>query len=76
MLSHIVRIVNQFERRHGVRPNLLHLNHEHLAHLHDGFSREFDIARIMAMLQMDLIIDDACTHPHVSRVETVHRHIA
>lgn len=66
MLSFIYRLVNDFEHNHGVRPNLLYLNQEHVSHLQDGFSEEFDLRRITEMLGMEIIIDKGVIHPHVA----------
>jgi hypothetical protein len=66
MLSFIYRLVNDFESTHDLRPNLLYLNEEHLQHLKDGFSKEYDLFRIMQTLGMEIIIDRGCVHPHVA----------
>jgi hypothetical protein len=76
MLSHIVRIVERFERKHGMRPNLLHMNRDQLAHLQAGFDKHVELQQVMKMLQMELIIDNECTHPHVSWVQMTRQNIA
>ncbi len=66
MLSFIYNLVSNFESSHGIRPNLLYLNEDHLHHLSDEFSEEYDLFQIMNMLQMEFIIDNETMHPHVA----------
>jgi hypothetical protein len=69
MLSFIVRLVQAFEREHGMRPNLLYLNDQHITHLKDGFSSDFDLNDIIRMLEMEIVVDDSIAHPHVAWVQ-------
>jgi len=41
MLSHILRQVQDFERRHGQRPNVVFVNEDHLAALQADYPRLF-----------------------------------
>jgi len=66
MLSFIYNLVSNFESSHGMRPNLLYINDNHLKHLQDEFSSEYDLFQIMDMLQMEFIIDNNAVHPHVA----------
>lgn len=76
MLSYIVQISERYEQSHGFKPNLLYLNKEHLQHLRDGFDESIEIPQIMNMLGMELILDNECTHPHVSWVQMTRQQLA
>lgn len=65
MLDYIYRIVTGFERQHGIRPNLLYINRQHLQHLKLSFDESLSMHQIMNLLSMELIIDPASVHPHV-----------
>ena len=66
MLSFIYNLVSNFESSHGLRPNLLYLNPLHLQYLTDGFAEDYDLFRIMDLLQMEIIVEDEAVHPHVA----------
>lgn len=65
MLGYIYRVVTGFEREHGIRPNLLYINQEHLQHLKSSFDESYSMCQIMSMLRMEVIIDPSSVHPHV-----------
>ena len=65
MLSFIYSLVNGFESSHGIRPNLLYLNENHLHRLIEQFDPEYDLFKIMDFLCMEIIIDKSLVHPHV-----------
>lgn len=65
MLAYIYRLVTSFEQEHGVHPNLLYINQDHLEHLKDAFDSRFTIYEIMSMLNMEVILDNSSVHPHV-----------
>ena len=65
MLGYLYRVVTGFEREHGMRPNLLYINQEHLQHLKDSFDERISISQIMNMLKMEVIVDQSSVHPHV-----------
>jgi hypothetical protein len=66
MLSFIYNLANNFESSHGMRPNLLYINPSHLQHLQAGFAADYDLFRIMSMLEMEFIIDNDIVHPRVA----------
>jgi len=66
MLSFIIRLAEEFQREHGMRPNLLYMNERHVAHLRDGFDERYDLSAIMNMLEMDILIDEGVVHPRVA----------
>ena len=65
MLDYLYRLVTSFEREHGMRPNLLYINPSHCEHLKASFDEKYSMSEIMEMLQMEVIIDSSCVHPHV-----------
>ena len=69
MLSYIVRLTTDFERDHGLRPNLLYLSQAHVQRLQDDFDPRFDLQTIMQMLRMEVLIDSTVAHPHVAWVQ-------
>ena len=66
MLSHIYRLIKNFEQQHGIHPNLLHLNRNHVGHLKGAFEDSYSLQQIMNMLDMELIIEEEIMHPHVA----------
>ena len=66
MLSFINRLVREFEREHGIKPNLLYLNRFHIEHLKAAFDENYSMNQIMEMLEMELIIENDISHPHVA----------
>ena len=65
MLSHIFRLIKDFEKEHGIHPNLLHLNKEHIEHLKSSFDNGYSLQQIMELLDMELVIEEEIMHPHV-----------
>jgi hypothetical protein len=65
MLSHIYRLIKNFEHEHGIHPNLLYLNRRHVEYLVSSFGDEYSLEHIMAMLEMELIIEEDNMHPNV-----------
>lgn len=64
MLSHIVRLITDFEHEHGIYPNLLYLNSHHIDHLKSCFAKEYSLHHIMRFLEMELIVEEDIMHPH------------
>lgn len=65
MLSYINQQASKFEESHGIQPNLLYLNEEHILYLRNDFSAQYDLDAIMNLLQMELVISNEIVHPHV-----------
>ena len=65
MLSFILRLTHDFEQEHGIYPNLLYMNRFHAEHLKAAFDQNYTIAQILELLDMELIIQNDITHPHV-----------
>ena len=66
MLGYIYRLINGFEQEHGIQPNLLYLNRMHSDHLQSSFDESYSLGQIMAMLQMEMVIDPEIMHPRVA----------
>ena len=73
MLSHIARLIRDFELEHGMHPNLLYLNHVHREHLKSAFDERYNMGQIMQMLNMEMVIDAEIMHPHVAWTQAAHR---
>lgn len=73
MLSYIFRLVDHFQRQHGVEPNLLYLNDLHMLELRKAFAYGQTIQSIMGILRMEIIISSEITHPHVAWTQTAQR---
>ena len=73
MLGHIYRLVRGFEQEHGIHPNLIYLNLEHIEYLKAAFDARYSLQQIMSMLHMEMIIDHSIVHPHVAWTHTAQR---
>lgn len=65
MLSFILRLSLEFEQENGIYPNLLYLNRFHAERLKTAFEREYTMAQILEILDMELIINNDISHPRV-----------
>jgi len=66
MLGFIYRLMRDFERAHGVLPNVLYINPFHQKHLAAAFNADFSMQQITSLLHMEMIIDNDVMHPHVA----------
>jgi hypothetical protein len=73
MLSYIFRLIDHFQRQHGVEPNLLYLNELHMLELRKAFASGQTMQSITDLLGMELILSREITHPHVAWTQTAHR---
>ena len=73
MLSYIFRLIDHFQRQHGVEPNLLYLNELHMQELIKAFASRQTLQSITDLLGMELIISRDITHPHVAWTQTAQR---
>jgi hypothetical protein len=73
MLSYIYRLIRDFEREHGIHPNLLYLNQAHAMHLQQGLDERLTSRSIRDLLQLELIIDQDIVHPHVAWTQSAQR---
>lgn len=68
MLSYIYRLVRDFEKDHGSRPNLVYLNSQHFTILKGQLAKYVGMDRLVTLLGMEIILSDEATHPHVASV--------
>ena len=73
MLSYIFRLIDHFQRQHGVEPNLLYLNELHMLELRKALAAGQTIQSITDFLGMELIINREITHPHVAWTQSAQR---
>ena len=71
MLSYLFRLIDQFQRQHGVEPNLLYVNELHMAELKKAVAygqntQSISEQSISEFLKMEFIISREITHPHVA----------
>ncbi len=66
MLRYIQRQADAYAIRHGVRPNVVYVNHQHwqaLFQLDTGMSCRADI--VQEVLALHVILQDELTHPRI-----------
>ncbi|MFQ5644589.1 MAG: hypothetical protein ACE5FQ_12970 [Thiogranum sp.] len=66
MLSQLYRIARDFERSHGVAPNLLYLNYQHFEQLRSALPGLRDNAELLHKLGLQLILQRDRVHPGVA----------
>lgn len=75
MLSHIVTLVNNYERRHGVRPNVVYMNETHYGYLREELPFVRDHNDVVAILGVDIALSDDALNPHAATVRFAAEHI-
>ena len=65
MISFLYRIVSQFEREHGYRPNLIYLHPVHFSALSNDLASIHGLGELVRFLGMEIIVDSEIVHPHV-----------
>jgi hypothetical protein len=65
MLSFIYRLARDFEKEHGIYPNLLYLSPIHLQFLREQLDNEAQLDNIVKRLGMEIMITGEVIHPHV-----------
>jgi hypothetical protein len=73
MLDFIYRLIREFEREHGILPNLLYLNRFHAEHLKSAFDENFSMPQIRNVLGMEMVIESDIIHPRVAWTQVAHR---
>ncbi len=68
MLSHIVTLVNSYERSHGVRPNVVYLNETHYGYLREELPGVRDHFDVVTILGVDIALSDEVINPQVATV--------
>ncbi|OOZ42007.1 hypothetical protein BOW53_01325 [Solemya pervernicosa gill symbiont] len=62
----IYRLANQFEQKHGVRPNLLYLSPQHLERLKSECPEVVDQNTLYHFFKIELVVGRDVIHPHVA----------
>ena len=65
MLSFIYRLIRDFEKEHGIHPNLLYLNPTHLKFLREQLDNDAQLDDIVKLLDMEIMVTGDVIHPHV-----------
>ena len=65
MLSFIYRLVRDFEKEHGIHPNLLYLNPTQMQFLREQLDNEVQLENIVSLLDMEIMVTTEVIHPHV-----------
>lgn len=73
MLNFIYRLVREFEREHGIQPNLLYLNRFHAEHLKLAFDESLTMPQIRKILGMEMVVENDIMHPRVAWTQVAHR---
>ena len=68
MLSHIVSLVSKYEDRHGLRPNVIYMNETHYGYLREELPGVRDHNDVVAILGVDIALNDEAMHPQVATV--------
>lgn len=68
MLSHIVKLVNGYERDHGTRPNVVIMNETHYNCLREELPGVHDHDSVVAILGVDIALSDVVMQPQVATV--------
>jgi hypothetical protein len=66
MLGQLYRIASEFERRHGVAPNLLYLNYQHFDQLRDVLPGLESNKKLLRQPGLQLILQNDRVHPGVA----------
>ena len=72
MLNYFFRLIDHFQRQHGVQPNLLYLNELHISELRKALADGQSVS-ITDFLRMELVISQEVSHPHVAWTQTGQR---
>jgi hypothetical protein len=75
MLSFVVTLIGDYERAHGVRPNVVYMSEDHYRYLREELPgiREHD--DVTAILGLNIALTESALHPHVANVRFGDNHI-
>jgi len=65
MLSFLYRLVRAFRQEHGYSPNVVTMSAQHYQRLLENVPEMADYGSVSRFLRMDVILSEACVHPHV-----------
>jgi hypothetical protein len=75
MLSHIVSLVSNYERSHGVRPNLVYMNETHYECLREELPGVRDHDDVTTIIGVDIALSEEVLRPQVAAVTFGGNHI-
>lgn len=75
MLSVIVSLMEQYQRCHGNRPNLLYMNETHYEYLREEMPGAKDHREVVALLGIDIALTDDAARPHVATAAFGQEHV-
>lgn len=68
MFSHVMSLMNDYERNHGARPNLVYMNETHYSYLREELPGVWDHNDVVNVLGIDIALSDEAIRPHVATV--------
>ena len=66
MLSFLSRITSEFERRHGIAPNLLYINYRHFEQLRLSLPGLQSTEALLEQIKMEIVLQKDVLHPRVA----------
>ncbi len=66
MLSFLCRLVEHYQREHGLHPNLLYLNQWHYQKLLECLPEMENQDEVSRFLMLQIVISPETVHPHVA----------
>ncbi|MHB1567015.1 MAG: hypothetical protein ACYCXG_09925 [Acidiferrobacter sp.] len=75
MLSFVITLVNRYEERFGIRPNVVYMNEAHYEYLREELPGMRAHDEVVALLGIDISLSDRTFSPHVATAAFAERHI-
>lgn len=75
MLSFVITLVNRYEERFGIRPNVVYMNEAHYGYLREEMPGVRAHDDVVALLGLDISLSDGAFSPHVATAAFAERHI-
>ena len=66
MLSFLYQLARQFQSRHGYKPNVLYLNHNHFKCLQQELAAIRDLDELTQFLGMEIVLVSDANQPHLA----------
>jgi len=70
MLSFLYRLVENYQREHGLHPNLLYVNQRHYQKLLECLPEMKNQEEVSRFLMMQVVISPEAAHPYVAWLPT------
>lgn len=75
MLSFLYRLIRDFQREHGIPPNVLYLSESHYGALRENLP-QLDHEDVERLLRLHIVLFPEATHPRVACQELPRRRAA